>query len=109
MRVLVLTHYFPEHGGGIERVAYELASRLAARGVSIEWLASAEPSLGQPLLLGAHPVPACNVFEKLTGVPYPLWGPSGILELRRAVLRCNILHLHDSLYMGNAVGHAMAR
>ena len=37
MRVLVVTHYYPKHGGGIEIVAGELARRLVRRGIGVTW------------------------------------------------------------------------
>src|SRR5262245_20652725 len=50
MRVLLVTHYYAEHRGGVEIVAAELARRLADRrlagrgnGVEIVWVASAGP------------------------------------------------------------------
>lgn len=109
MRVLVLTHYFPEHGGGIEIVAGELATRLAKRGFTIEWLASSGPQPREPLPAGGVAVRAWNVCEQVFGFPFPLWGPAGVAELRRAVHECDVLHIHDSLYMGNVLGHAIAR
>lgn len=109
MRILVLTHYFPAHGGGIERVANELATRLATRGFTIEWMASAEPHLRGDLPPGAEAAPAWNVLERMLGFPYPIWSPAALAPLWRAVQRCDALHLHDSLYMGNALAYAIAR
>jgi len=48
MRVLVVTHYYPKHGGGIEIVAGELARRLVGRGVEVVWAASEEQAHGAP-------------------------------------------------------------
>jgi glycosyltransferase involved in cell wall biosynthesis len=108
IRVLVVTHYFPEHGGGIEQVAGQIASRLASRGIRIEWIASRENNARDALPPGGHAVPNWNVFERLLGVPYPLWGWSAIAEIQRAIGRCDIVHVHDSLYMGNALACELA-
>ena len=40
MRVLLVSHYYAEHRGGVEIVAGELAKRFAARGVDLLWAAS---------------------------------------------------------------------
>jgi glycosyltransferase involved in cell wall biosynthesis len=101
MRILLVTHYFPEHGGGIEIVAQHIASGLQRRGFEIEWLASYERSLGDSAAPGANPVPAFNVSERLLGIPYPIWGSGAVLTIQKALRRCDVVHLHDALYMGN--------
>src|SRR5689334_19732137 len=40
LRVLTITHYFPSHGGGIERVAERLVLEFAQWGLTIRWLSS---------------------------------------------------------------------
>ena len=107
-RILVVTHYFPEHGGGIEIAAQQIAQRLATRGFNITWMASRErlPPTSAP---GARPVPAWNVTEQLLGVPYPLWSPLIYPALIENIRRCDVLHLHDSLYMGNVLASHAAR
>jgi glycosyltransferase involved in cell wall biosynthesis len=109
MRVLLVTHYFPEHGGGVEIVARELAVRLARRGFSITWAASspapARPDDGVSYL----PVKAWNATERRLGFPYPLWGPAGLARLASAVKQSDLVHLHDCLYQGNALALLRAR
>jgi glycosyltransferase involved in cell wall biosynthesis len=107
--VLLVTHYFPEHGGGIELVADEIAQRLPAHGIDVEWVASREAASGPTRVRHALPVPAWNVAERLLGVPYPLWSPGAVLTLSAAMKRCDVVHLHDTLYMGNLVAFAIAR
>jgi glycosyltransferase involved in cell wall biosynthesis len=108
MRILVVTHYFPEHGGGVEIAAQHIAEGLIARGFEIEWIASRE--VGQPSAApGAHPVWALNVSERLLGIPYPIWGPDALGAIKRTLRRCDVLHLHDSLYMGNVMAYWCAK
>jgi len=41
LRITLVTHYYPAHRGGVERVAGQLAERLARAGVAkIDWHAS---------------------------------------------------------------------
>jgi hypothetical protein len=42
MRLLLVTHYYAEHAGGIEIIAYELAKRLVSLGIEVVWVASSE-------------------------------------------------------------------
>jgi glycosyltransferase involved in cell wall biosynthesis len=109
MRVLLVTHYYDEHGGGIEIVAGELARRLARAGLGILWAAS-EP-VGGPSFLDETRLPmrTWNISEQALGVPYPLWGPGSLWRLGRAVRRCDVVHLHDSLYLGNLAAYLCAR
>lgn len=110
MQVLLVTHYYPAHRGGIELVAGELAARLAARhGVEFEWHASdCDPA---PVLPGVRCVPAraWNAMERRLGFPYPLWSPAALRRLARAVRRVDAVHLHDCLYLPNLVASVAAR
>jgi glycosyltransferase involved in cell wall biosynthesis len=109
MRVLLVTHYYPEHRSGVEIVAGDLARRLAQRGADIEWAASdGEPGQG-PDGIRRLPARAWNISEKRFGVPYPVWGPAALARLGRAVQRCDVVHLHDALYLGNIAAYLHAR
>ena len=103
MRVLLVTHYFPGHGGGVEIVAGELAVRLARRGFSITWAASSPAPTRPGDAVSYLPMNAWNGTERHFGFPYPLWGPAGLARLGSAVKECDLVHLHDCLYQGNAV------
>ena len=110
MRIALVTHYFPAHRGGIERVAAELARRLAARpDIQLTWHASdCDPA---PVLPGVDCVSArsCNSIERRLGVPYPLWSPGALLGLARSVRSADAVHLHDCLYVPNVVAYVAAR
>src|SRR6516162_6075132 len=125
MRVLLVTHYYAEHRGGVEIVAGELARRLARRGIEITWVASepaepaarakgeAAPALGWRGGIAGQitrwPVPAWNLTEQRLGFPYPLWPPLALLRLSQQVRDADVVHLHDSLYLGNVVAYLWAR
>lgn len=110
MHVLLVTHYYPAHRGGIELVAAELARRLAAEhGATITWYASdCDPP---PAIVGVAPAPAsaCNAIERRFGMPFPLWSPAALLELARAARAADVVHLHDCLYLPNVVAYLAAR
>lgn len=112
MRLLLVTHYYPAHGGGVEKVAAELARRLAeTHGWSVTWLASDCDPLPQDLpaavsLVSAH---AWNGIECHTGVPWPIWSLGALRRLWRAIGQADVVHLHDALYFGNAWAWLSAR
>lgn len=102
MRIVVVTHYFPGHRGGIEIVAGQLVERLGRRH-KIVWAASdCDPTPGD---LGAHvrylPMQTTNFIERAMGIPYPLWGPRSVARLWRECSAADVVHLHDFLYFGN--------
>jgi glycosyltransferase involved in cell wall biosynthesis/putative flippase GtrA len=103
-QVLLVTHYYPAHGGGVEIVAGELARRLAAlHRVRIEWRASATDA--PPVWEGvdARPVRACNLAERRFGLPIPIWSPAALLAVALRARRARLIHVHDLLYPGNFV------
>jgi glycosyltransferase involved in cell wall biosynthesis len=109
MRIVLVTHYFAAHRGGIELVAAELAARLARQGAEIAWHASdSDPS---PQIPGVSCVPAraCNAIERRLGVPYPLWSIAALRRLAAAVRAADVVHLHDCLYLPHLVAYAAAR
>jgi phosphatidylinositol alpha-1,6-mannosyltransferase len=110
MRIVLVTHYYPAHRGGIELVAAELARHLAgSHGIDITWYAS--DCDAPPQLAGVRCVPAraWNAIERRFGVPYPVWSPAALWRLWRAVRAADAVHLHDCLYLQNAVAYAAAR
>jgi phosphatidyl-myo-inositol dimannoside synthase len=109
MRVLVVTHYFAEHRSGVEIIAGELANRWARRGVEVTWVATDEGHGSSNGEVTRRPVTGWNFTERRLGFPYPIWAPWGLARLWREVARCDIVHLHDSLYMGNVAAYVAAR
>jgi glycosyltransferase involved in cell wall biosynthesis len=103
IRVTLVTHYFPAHRGGVEAVASELASRLAASGAAdITWYASdTDPPPTDSPGLRCAPARACNFAERSMGFPFPLWSPAALTRLARSVRDCDVVHLHDCLYLPN--------
>src|SRR5262245_62170705 len=109
MRLLIVTHYFAEHGGGVEIIAGELARRLARRGLDVRWAASGPAAGGRHDGVVRLPRPAWNWTRDHWGIPYPVWGPAGLRVLWDEERRCDLVHLHDSLYAGNVAAFFAAR
>lgn len=109
MHILLVTHYYADHHGWVEIVAAELASRLTNHDCQITWAASDPAPQSLPDGVRALPMNACNVTERMFGFPYPLWSPGSVSKLCRAVEAADIVHLHDSLYLGNVAAYFAAR
>jgi glycosyltransferase involved in cell wall biosynthesis len=111
-QLVLVTHYYSTHCGGVEKVAAELASRLAdAHRLAVTWMASDADPLpeGFPDALRLLPARAWNGIERRTSVPWPVWSPSALYQLWRVISQANAVHLHDALYFGNAFAWLFAR
>ncbi len=111
LRVTLVTHYYPAHRGGVERVAWQLAERLAGAGVAeIEWHASDCDAAPAPAPgVRSVPAPSWNGIERLLGVPYPLWSWAALRRLADACRGTDVVHLHDCLYFANLIAFIVAR
>ncbi len=112
LRLTVVTHYFAEHGGGIERVAGRLCEDLATRhGYTIRWFASrtdAQTSSAESAV-DRVAMPCWNGIERWTGLPYPLWGLQGLRTLARAIAASDVVQVHDFSYFGSFAAARIAR
>lgn len=101
LRLILVSHYFPAHRGGVEIVASELAMRLASLGqIHIDWYASdcdASPKFISPALI-CHPQPTWNGLEQGLGLPFPLWSPHSYRALGAAIRQADVVHIHDFIY-----------
>ncbi|HXZ54692.1 MAG TPA: glycosyltransferase family 4 protein [Burkholderiales bacterium] len=105
LKIVLVTHFFPAHRGGVEAVAAEIAVRLAASGAAeITWFASDtdSPPRDAPNLR-CVPARSWNAVERALGFPFPLWSPGALTALWRQVRACDAVHLHDCLYLPNVV------
>jgi len=109
MRVVLVTHFYPAHGGGIEQVAAQLAKGLAAAGHQLVWCASDGDAL--PCIPGveARPMRSFDATERLSGTPYPLWSPAALRLLAQEVRDADAVHVHDAIYAGSLAAAWLAR
>jgi glycosyltransferase involved in cell wall biosynthesis len=106
MNLLVVTHFYPSHGGGIEAVAGQLVRHLLALDPSlrIEWCAGRGDALppAHPRMR-ARPLRVWNGIEKALGIPIPWPSLSALGHLWRAVHRADAVHFHDLAYPAHLV------
>lgn len=108
--IVVVTHFFPAHGGGIELVAARLVDEYLSSGFTVEWFASATdaPPSARPGL-STRPVRASNIVERITQLPYPLWTPMVVPALWRAIGQARAVHVHEHLYVGSLLALLIGR
>ncbi len=110
-KILIVTHYYPPHAGGIEYVAQNQAKALAALGDSVTVLTSrilADKPCSQDKSATIVRVPAFNGFERW-GVPFPIFSPSLLISLRREIRRAEVVHIHDAFYISSWCAAILAR
>jgi D-inositol-3-phosphate glycosyltransferase len=111
--VLVVTHYYPPHVGGIEQVASAEANGLAQRGSDVTVLTSGSTRRCATSELGSGVrvvrVPALNILERF-GVPFPLFAPLALIRRGFSHVRSSaIVHIHDTLYLSSWVAAVCCR
>jgi glycosyltransferase involved in cell wall biosynthesis len=110
MKILMVTHYFASHGGGIELVALKLLRGLTQRHCEVVWAAAdvsatpAEDGRGTAL-----PLKTWNGVEVISGLPFPVPSLRAVKELRSRVGCADIVLLHDCLYLSNIAAFLRAR
>ncbi|MEY9945841.1 glycosyltransferase family 4 protein [Kitasatospora sp. GAS1066B] len=109
-RVLLVSHYYPPHLGGIENVVRQEALHLAARGVEVTVLTSGERAeVGTADGVRVVRVAAWNGIEQRAGVPFPVLSPALLSAALRWARWADVVHLHDCLYLTSwAAGAAAA-
>lgn len=113
LKVLQVSAFFPAHGGGIEAVAGQLASRLAASGIQMRWMAGGAAAEAPPPAdwpgVAIHWARSVDPLERRVGLPAPLWSPGSVVALWRAVGWADLVHIHDYLYMPSMLAACFAR
>jgi glycosyltransferase involved in cell wall biosynthesis len=111
VKIALVSHYYPAHRGGVERIAGQLTERLArGGGLQFEWHASdCDPAPAPAAGVACAPARSWNGIERGLGLPYPLWSPAALRKLLRAVRSADVVHLHDCLYLPNVVAYLGAR
>ncbi|MFG3120875.1 glycosyltransferase family 4 protein [Streptomyces sp. NPDC048208] len=110
MRVLLVSHYYPPHVGGIENVVRREAQGLTARGAEVTVLTSADRS-STTVEDGVRVVrvAAWNGAERRAGVPFPLFSPALLPAALRLARRADVVHVHDCLYLSSWAAGLAAR
>jgi glycosyltransferase involved in cell wall biosynthesis len=108
MNILTISNYFPEHYGGIEFVALNLVSEWREHN-TVHWMASDLLTCPHTCEPDDIPIPAINFTEEKLGFPYPIPLPSAIHQIIEQVQWCDLVHIHDCLYLTNVIGFFASR
>lgn len=102
-RIAIVTHYWPPHTGGIERVASVHAERLSRRGWDV--IVFTTRLRGDAALEDADDrivrrYRCVNVLERRWSVPVPLVSPRLLTDLRNIARNVDVIVAHGHSYVG---------
>jgi phosphatidylinositol alpha-1,6-mannosyltransferase len=114
-RLLLVTHYYAEHGGGVEIVAGRLAALLGGS-FDIDWRAAGEAgglavSAARSGFNGEvvrRPIRCWNGMERRFGLPIPLPAPRAVMDIARAARAADLVWVHDLIYPANLIAVGVA-
>lgn len=112
MKLLVVTPFFENHGGGVEKVAHEVISELVPLGWSVVWVSSRSQEnndIDDFDGFRRYPVSSSNFLEKKVGIPYPIWGCRAFVLLWSQIKTTDVLMIHESLYVSSIYSTLIAR
>lgn len=110
MKILMVTHYFDSHQGGIEIVAGNLFRGLARRGCEVVWAAgNVSPAPAEEARGSVLPLKTWNVVESAIGLPFPVPSIGALKHLSSHVRCADVVLLHDCLYLSNIASFLFAR
>ncbi|MFI8106673.1 glycosyltransferase family 4 protein [Streptomyces sp. NPDC086023] len=110
LHVLLVSHYYPPHIGGIEIVVRREAEGLLAAGAEVTVLTSGDrSSVCVQDGVRVVRVAAWNAAERRAGMPFPLFSPALLPVVVRLARRADVIHVHDCLYLSSWAAGLAAR
>lgn len=108
-KLVMVSHYYSTHGGGIEMVAGALSSGLAEKERALTWLAlncDAAPELPGVRCVALR---GSNWVERRFGIAFPLFGLRTALSIWREIRGADCVITHDALFLSSLVAVVSAR
>jgi glycosyltransferase involved in cell wall biosynthesis len=101
MNIVMVSHYFESRRGGVEIVAGQLARAFTRHGHRVSWMASdSSPPPNDPAICERPvPLPANNLLERWTGLPYPVPLVGALARLRAEISGADVVLVHDGSYL----------
>jgi glycosyltransferase involved in cell wall biosynthesis len=112
-RVLLVSHYFPPHVGGIENVVEGEAIHLAKAGHEVTVLTTAVGAragvLYTPEGYSVVRLRTWNGIERRTGIPFPVPAPWTLWTGAKLIRNTDVVHVHDIFYLTTWLAALAAR
>jgi glycosyltransferase involved in cell wall biosynthesis len=109
-RICLVTHFFPPHMGGIEKVSYEQSKRLTKSGYQVDVLTSKMKGQNERPAKGIRifPFSTINIAERI-GVPYPIPSIQAYKTFANVIKKCDLVHAHGHVYMSSYLAGKVAK
>jgi glycosyltransferase involved in cell wall biosynthesis len=113
MKVVIVSHYYLPHVGGVEILVDRQIRALCARGHEVVLVTSDEGTGKSPASLPRRArlvrVPVWNGLERHCHLAFPLFSPRLLLPLWEEVGRCDVVHAHGPLFMSSVLALLIGR
>ena len=108
-KICVVTHFFPPHIGGIERVAYEQSKRLSKMGYQMSVLTSQLGRETESKIDGIKVFyyPAYHIAERI-GLPVPIPKFKALNIYERVIKESDLVHAHGHPYLSSYIACRLA-
>ena len=108
-KICLVTHFFPPHIGGIEKVADEQGKRLAKLGYQVSVLTSKTWKQNERRAEGikVFSYSILNLAERV-GIPYPVLSFKAYKNFTEVIKKCDIVHAHGHAYMSSYIACKVA-
>jgi glycosyltransferase involved in cell wall biosynthesis len=108
-KICLVTHFFPPHIGGIEKVAHEQCKRLSRLGYKVSVLTSKTFKQSERSTEGikVFSYSILNLAERV-GIPYPVLSFKAYKNFVEVIRKCDIVHAHGHAYMSSYIACKVA-
>ena len=108
-KICLVTHFFPPHIGGIEKVADEQCKRLAKLGYQVSVLTSKTCKQNERHAEGikVFSYSILNIAERV-GIPYPFLSFKAYKNFAEVIKKCDIVHAHGHAYLSSYIACKVA-
>jgi glycosyltransferase involved in cell wall biosynthesis len=109
-RICLVTHFFPPHMGGIEKVSYEQSKLLIKSGYEFDVLTSKVKGQSENPIKGLRvfPYSSLKLAEKF-GIPYPILTIHAYKHFAKIIKNCDLVHIHGHVYMSSYLAAKLAK
>jgi glycosyltransferase involved in cell wall biosynthesis len=110
--VLLVSHHYPPHIGGLGLVVQKQAQSLDEDGYQVIVLTSRYGQIRdrdrERTGIRIEGIPCSHILERVCNIPFPLFSPSLLWRGWRLIRRADVVHIHDVFYLSSWVTGALA-
>ncbi|MBT8171554.1 glycosyltransferase family 4 protein, partial [Candidatus Bathyarchaeota archaeon] len=109
-RICLVTHFFPPHMGGIEKVSYEQSKRLSDEGLEIDVLTSKikDQNNYSAKRIRVFGYSSLRIAERF-GIPYPILSLKAYKQFAEVIMKSDLVHAHGHVYMSSYLAGKLAK